>query len=112
MIKLEFPILGVFRYLSRNRWQSKKRIKNLAIPLLFLSGLKDSYIPPAMMKQMHGLAVKSPLKEFVEFEDGTHNRTWANEGFYDSVASFMDRVENERKGAAIYDTAKVQSVSG
>lgn len=97
MIKLEFPILGIFRYLSRNRWQSKKRIGDLNIPLLFLSGLKDSYIPPAMMKQMHTLATKSPFKEFVEFEKGTHNRTWAMDGFYEAVATFMDRVESETK---------------
>lgn len=95
MIKLEFPILGIFRYLSRNRWQSKKRIGELGIPMLFLSGLKDTYIPPQMMKQMHSLAIKSPLKEFVEFESGTHNRTWTTEGFYETVAQFMDRVETE-----------------
>lgn len=95
MIKLEIPFLGVFRHLSWNRWQSKKRIGDLSIPLLFLSGLKDAYIPPRMMKQMHGLATKSPLKEFVEFKNGTHNRTWTSQGFYESIASFMDRVDNE-----------------
>lgn len=95
MIKLEIPFLGIFRHLSWNRWQSKKRIGDLSIPLLFLSGLKDSYIPPQMMRQMHGLATKSPLKEFVEFENGTHNRTWTNRGFYESIAAFMDRVDQE-----------------
>lgn len=97
MIKLEIPILGVFRYLSLNRWQSKKRIGHLSIPLLFLSGLKDSYIPPRMMKQMHSLATKSPLKEFIEFENGTHNRTWTSQGFYQAISTFMDRVERETK---------------
>lgn len=95
MIKLEKPFLGIFRYLSWNRWQSKKRIGELTIPLLFLSGLKDAYIPPQMMRKMHGLATKSPLKEFVEFENGTHNRTWTNRGFYESIAAFMDRVDDE-----------------
>lgn len=98
MARLEFPMLGVLRYLSRNRWQSKKRIGDLGIPLLFLSGLKDGYIPPRMMKEMYGKAVKSPLKEFVEFENGTHNRTWTMAGFYEAVASFMDRVDDEVKG--------------
>lgn len=98
MIKLEFPMLGIFRYLSRNKWQSKKKIGNLAIPLLFLSGLKDGYIPPAMMKQMYGLATNSCLKEFVAFEKGTHNRTWTTEGYFESVAQFMDRVDSEVKG--------------
>lgn len=108
MIKLEFPILGIFRYLSRNRWQSKKRIGELGIPMLFLSGLKDTYIPPEMMKQMHSLAVSSPLKEFVEFESGTHNRTWATVGFYETVARFMDRVETEMQ---YHETGSQDSLS-
>ncbi|CDF39103.1 unnamed protein product [Chondrus crispus] len=113
MIKLEFPILGVFRYLSRNRWQSKKRIGDLSIPLLFLSGLKDSYIPPDMMKQMHQLASKSSLKEFVEFEKGTHNRTWTLDGFYESVARFMDRVESQgAETKALQDTRESISPRG
>lgn len=106
MIKLEFPMLGIFRYLSRNRWQSKKRIGDLSIPLLFLSGLKDSYIPPQMMKQMHQLASKSPHKEFVEFEKGTHNRTWTLDGFYESVARFMDRVESQGRDAKVLQNCR------
>ncbi|CAN8070651.1 unnamed protein product [Agarophyton chilense] len=112
MIKLEFPILGIFRYLSRNRWQSKKRIKNIAIPLLFLSGLKDGYIPPAMMRKMHALATKSTLKEFVEFENGTHNRTWTAEGFYDSVARFMDRVDTEKGRELVPKASQMQIFEG
>lgn len=95
MIKLEFPILGVFRYLSRNRWVSKRRIRRIRTPILFLSGLRDSYIPPQMMRQMHELADSSRMREFVEFENGTHNRTWTMDGFYVAVASFMERVERE-----------------
>jgi abhydrolase domain-containing protein 13 len=94
MIKLEFPILGIFRHLSRNKWQSKKLIPNLALPLLFLSGARDSYIPPAMMRKMHELASKARLREFVEFERGTHNQTWKIDGFYESIAGFMDRVDS------------------
>lgn len=100
MIKLEFPILGIFRYLSRNRWQSKKKIGTLSLPILFLSGQRDSYIPPRMMRQMHDLAKNSSEREFVEFERGTHNRTWTLDGFYDSVASFMSRVDPKTEPAS------------
>lgn len=93
MIKLEFPILGIFRYLSRNRWQSKKRIGKLTLPILFLSGARDTYIPPDMMRQMHDLAANSKEREFVEFDRGTHNRTWTLEGFYEAVSDFMGRVD-------------------
>lgn len=95
MIKLEFPILGVFRYLSRNRWTSNRRISRIRVPILFLSGLRDTYIPPAMMRRMHTLASRARFREFIEFENGTHNRTWTMDGFYTSVQKFMHRVETE-----------------
>jgi abhydrolase domain-containing protein 13 len=94
MIKLEFPILGILRFLSRNRWQSKKRIGKLGVPILFLSGKRDSYIPPMMMRQMYELAENSQIREFVEFDEGTHNRTWTLEGFYESIDAFMEKVES------------------
>lgn len=94
MIKLEFPILGVFRHLSRNKWRSDQRISGLTLPILFLSGLKDSYIPPIMMKNLRRKAVKSQYTRFIEFENGTHNRTWTNRGFYETIASFMSDVEH------------------
>lgn len=105
MIKLEFPILGVFRYLSRNRWQSKKRIGNLKLPILFLSGQRDAYIPPPMMRTMYDLATSADYKEFVEFEQGTHNRTWTLDGFYEAVAKFMDKVEAQKQGPSDSDGA-------
>lgn len=95
MIKLEFPILGVFRYLSRNRWTSNRKISRIRVPILFLSGLRDTYIPPAMMRRMHTLASRARFREFIEFENGTHNRTWTMDGFYTSVQKFMHRVETE-----------------
>lgn len=100
MITLQFPILGPARYLSRNRWLSRRRIARVAVPILFLSGLADSYIPPAMMKRMHRAAGKAKFKRFVPFPGGTHNRTWTLPGFYQEVNDFMSAVETDEAGIA------------
>ncbi|GAB0494493.1 hypothetical protein MMPV_005787 [Pyropia vietnamensis] len=96
MINREFPFLGVFRYLSRNQWRSTSRIRSLTLPMLFLSGQRDAYIPPDMMKQLHSLAeASSSYTEFVPISDGTHSRTWTNKNYFTSVSAFMDKVERE-----------------
>lgn len=109
MIRLEFPILGIFRYLSRNKWQSNKWIKGLELPILFLSGAKDAYIPPRMMRQMYDFAENARVREFVEFEHGTHNRTWTTEGFYDAIAEFMKRVESNVAPPALVKSSNEES---
>lgn len=96
MINREFPFLGVFRYLSRNQWRSTSRIRSLTLPMLFLSGQRDAYIPPDMMKQLHTLAeASSSYTEFVPISDGTHSRTWTNKNYFTSVSAFMDKLERD-----------------
>jgi len=96
MINREFPFLGVFRYLSRNQWRSTSRIRSLTLPMLFLSGQRDAYIPPEMMKQLHTLAeASSSYTEFVPIRDGTHSRTWTNKNYFTSVVGFMEKLETE-----------------
>lgn len=96
MINREFPFLGVFRYLSRNQWRSTSRIRSLTLPMLFLSGQRDAYIPPDMMKRLHTLAeASSSYTEFVPISDGTHSRTWTNKNYFSSVSAFMNKVEHE-----------------
>lgn len=96
MINREFPFLGVFRYLSRNQWRSTSRIRSLTLPMLFLSGQRDAYIPPEMMKKLHTLAeASSSYTEFVPISDGTHSRTWTNKNYFTSVSAFMVKLERE-----------------
>eukprot|EP00188_Purpureofilum_apyrenoidigerum_P000854 Plantae.Rhodophyta-Purpureofilum_apyrenoidigerum.ctg1429.p1 GENE.Plantae.Rhodophyta-Purpureofilum_apyrenoidigerum.ctg1429~~Plantae.Rhodophyta-Purpureofilum_apyrenoidigerum.ctg1429.p1 ORF type:complete len:392 (+),score=55.24 Plantae.Rhodophyta-Purpureofilum_apyrenoidigerum.ctg1429:163-1338(+) len=89
MIKYVHPILDPLKVLSRNKWLSLKRIENIQIPLLFLSGEDDEFVPPVMMRQLFDAADKSPNKKFISFPGGTHNNTWRLKGFFNNVADFM-----------------------
>jgi len=92
MIKRVHPVLTPVRVLSRNRWTSNLRMPNIKLPILFLSGLRDGFIPPPMMKKLYELAGKSPYKKIVEFPGGTHNRTWISDGFFEAIDSFVAHV--------------------
>ena len=40
----------MLRYFISNRWESIARVKDISLPILFLSGEKDELIPPRHMK--------------------------------------------------------------
>jgi len=78
-----FPIIA-FKSLKerflRLRWETVERIREIEVPLLFLSGEKDEMIPPWHSKVLHQRAVKSSLRRSAIFPEGTHNDTWEKGG--------------------------------
>ncbi|KAA8495999.1 Protein bem46 [Porphyridium purpureum] len=92
MINRVHPVLTPVRALSRNRWRSDLRMPSIRLPVLFLSGLRDAFIPPVMMKNLYELSSNSVKRKFVEFPGGTHNRTWMAKNFFEEVNSFVQNV--------------------
>mmetsp|Transcript_6888 Transcript_6888/g.20953 ORF Transcript_6888/g.20953 Transcript_6888/m.20953 type:complete len:110 (+) Transcript_6888:1026-1355(+) len=86
---MDIALQDPLKILSRNKWLSLKRVANVRIPLLFLSGENDEFVPPVMMRQLFDAAEKSPNKKFISFPGGSHNNTWRLKGFFDNVAQFM-----------------------
>lgn len=78
-----FPIIA-FEVLKqrflRVKWESIERIKDLEVPLLFLTGEKDEMIPPSHSAALQAQATKSPLRRQTLFPEGTHNDTWEKGG--------------------------------
>mmetsp|Transcript_32661 Transcript_32661/g.128313 ORF Transcript_32661/g.128313 Transcript_32661/m.128313 type:complete len:302 (+) Transcript_32661:1085-1990(+) len=85
---MSIPGQDPLRLLSRNKWLSLKRVGCLRLPLLFLSGEEDEFVPPNMMSELFE-ASASEQKKLVRFPGGTHNNTWRIEGFFQSVADFI-----------------------
>lgn len=48
----------VLEKLLRNRWKSSAFVKQIDVPILFLSGLKDEIVPASQMEQLHEIARK------------------------------------------------------
>jgi hypothetical protein len=89
-----FPMLAIGalkdRFL-RLRWMSIDRVRDLEVPLLFLSGQKDEVVPSFHTQALDKAAVKSPLRRTLKVEDGMHNDTWekGGEAYWEAQASFI-----------------------
>lgn len=55
---------------------------------MFISGTADTLVPPRMMSELHR-ACNSVRKQLLLVPDGTHNETWTVQGYYHSVAVFL-----------------------
>jgi len=79
------------RPLMNSVWMSKEKIKDIQVPILFISGLKDNLIPAEHMKELYRLCKKAPGTKFCAVPEGTHNDTPFHGGqqYYDFVDRFL-----------------------
>ncbi|CAH0546634.1 unnamed protein product [Brassicogethes aeneus] len=79
----------------KNKFLSYLKVKQLRIPSLFISGLNDTMVPPRMMADLHHRS-GSIRKQLLQIPGGTHNDTWQMQGYYHSLAVFLQncRVQN------------------
>lgn len=80
------------RWFYKNRFESLNKIPRISVPILFLSGLQDELIPPAMMSLLYSNSTSSVFKQFHSFEAGTHNFTWRCADYYDVMGKFLLKV--------------------
>mmetsp|Transcript_34196 Transcript_34196/g.42104 ORF Transcript_34196/g.42104 Transcript_34196/m.42104 type:complete len:419 (-) Transcript_34196:28-1284(-) len=78
-------------YFISNKWLSINKIKDITIPILFLSGLQDELVPPHHMKQLNEKATNSVLNVMQTYPDGDHNSTWQRGGpkYMDDLLAFL-----------------------
>ncbi|ORY90397.1 Alpha/Beta hydrolase protein [Syncephalastrum racemosum] len=85
-----FPPLRHLVYLVHQEWKSYRAIKFIRqVPILFLSSLKDELVPPSHMRKLYKGAETAGLKMWREFENGTHNDTCMQEGYFDCIGEFI-----------------------
>ena len=91
LIPSVMPPARYIRMFCHQRWPSDEVIKTLPVnapPILFLSGLKDEIVPPEMMKTLYELCT-AKRKTWRAFENGDHNSTVAEPGYFDAVWDFL-----------------------
>lgn len=95
LIPSVLPPAKYFSFLCREIWPSKTRIRqlNAKVKVLFLAGGKDELVPPAHMKELYSLCTfkDGEGKEWKGFENGTHNDTCLQRGYFPTLASFLHR---------------------
>lgn len=95
----------IFKYLSalkglilRIEWNSLELIKEIKVPILFISGQADQLIPPSQMQTLFSNAKKSIKTEMMEVEHGTHNESWMQAGdvYFDRIRDFCHGKDNSQ----------------
>lgn len=100
MVDKLMPFLTPIKWLVLNiKWDSDVKIKTLKQPIMFISGSRDTLVPPFHMTQLHGLALErddcTPADaDLYTVHDGEHNNTWEVAGYeyYRRIESFLGRV--------------------
>ncbi|OQR76993.1 abhydrolase domain-containing protein 13-like [Tropilaelaps mercedesae] len=81
------------RIFYKSVFPSEDRISRICCPVLFVSGLADTLIPPSMMRKLH---TKCPanFKRLVTFESGGHNQTWQCRDYFEICRDFVEEVKS------------------
>tara|TARA_B100000579_G_scaffold434103_1_gene454246 strand:- start:465 stop:1301 length:837 start_codon:yes stop_codon:yes gene_type:complete len=66
--KNKYPFLPV-AFLLKDKYESKKKIKNIKIPILVMHGKVDNIVPFDMGKQMYELANQPKFSYFSDYDD-------------------------------------------
>ncbi|KAL1939240.1 hypothetical protein VTO73DRAFT_10043 [Trametes versicolor] len=122
LVPSALPVLGPFAFLCHQKWDSASKIPLIPAetPMLLLSGSQDEVVPSEHMHELwklieqrvpgarhktepHGEladakdeSVELPAggySRFVDFPRGTHNDTCVQQGYWQTVADFIARVE-------------------
>ncbi|XP_062545404.1 protein ABHD13 [Armigeres subalbatus] len=88
-VELIHPCIRYLPYFCyRNKFLSVHKIQFISAPMLFVSGLADTLVPPKMMTMLH-TRCGSTRKNMLQIVGGSHNDTWAVNGYYQGIAHFL-----------------------
>ncbi|KAL2168114.1 hypothetical protein VTG60DRAFT_378 [Thermothelomyces hinnuleus] len=90
------PPAKYLAYFCHQVWPSDSLIPSIKVPTLFLSGLQDEIIPPIHMKRLHDLS-RAPIKVWKPLPGGDHNSSVVEEGYFEAIAEFLERIMDEEK---------------
>ncbi|KAG9219795.1 hypothetical protein CCMSSC00406_0008172 [Pleurotus cornucopiae] len=110
LIPHALPALKHFSFLCHQKWDSASKVPLIPAktPILMLSGLLDEVVPKEHMRQLWEIVASRGQKrkgnattpsnntkpgleraKFIEFEDGDHNNTCVQPGYWQAVADFV-----------------------
>lgn len=91
LIPTVMPPARYITMLCHQRWDSEQSMQQVpedGPPILFLSGLRDEIVPPEMMRTLYDLC-KVQQKTWKDFENGDHNSTVAEPGYFNTIWQFL-----------------------
>lgn len=77
------------------QFQSKKKVTSIQCPMVFISGLSDQLVPPAMMVDLY-THCGSERKLLLQIPNGDHNGTWTKPFYYKQLEKAIQDVCSDR----------------
>jgi fermentation-respiration switch protein FrsA (DUF1100 family) len=107
MVDILMPFLTPIKWLVlKIKWNSDDLIQSLSQPIMFISGSKDTLVPPFHMLGLYKKATsrvtcKEADSVLYQVVDGDHNNTWEVAGmeYYRRLKVFMDSLNKEEGGS-------------
>lgn len=94
MTDLLMPIVRPLKpLLLRMFWDNEAVVADVEQPILFISGDRDELVPPAHMRKLHEVALRSKHRELFRVASGGHNDTFEKAGmaYYLRLQAFIDQ---------------------
>jgi fermentation-respiration switch protein FrsA (DUF1100 family) len=111
MVDHLFPLFKYIKgLLLKNKWPSKDRIKNIALPMLFLLSENDELVPYKHMEDLYAISVNAPSKQKYVIIGGTHNESWqlAEKEYIKQIKGFVSKCHNSYFPVRIDDGTPVK----
>lgn len=89
----------------KNKFASKNKMKRIQCPILFISGLSDTLVPPRMMSELY-TNCNSIGKQIIQFPNGTHNETWTLQGYYQALVKFLCNCRLSHTSEKVIDSTR------
>jgi len=81
--------------LVQDKWKNEEKIRDINVPIMFISGSSDSLVPPSMMDRLYKGAIDSPKKQLTKIPNGDHNDTWMQIGYTKAIDEFLSEILQE-----------------
>lgn len=79
----------------KNKFESKKKISTIRVPMLLIKGEKDQIVCPTMTNSLYNIA-NNPKSCILSVHAGTHNDTWcASAQYHNYINKFFAKIFNE-----------------
>jgi len=111
MVDHLFPMVKNFkRFLLKNNWPSKSKIKNVSLPILFISSSNDELVPFHHMELLYSLASKAIFKQKYIVIGGTHNESWQRypKEYLNEIDTFFNKCQKFEIIQDIYEEEGVE----
>jgi len=75
------------------KWENNVEVKDVAYPILFISGSADTFVPTWQTRELYEAAGKADFKEIYIVDGGDHNNTFmiGGDSYFNKLEEFYQK---------------------